>query len=205
MSASTRAPASSGRAWRMISRALPTAALGTGAALLISCSGSGAGLIPSGDAGPLQRDFAAVAATAQKGNGSCTDTETAIARTEQDYQKLPTTVNRGLRKRLHEGIEKLRENALQLCSQPQVQTTPSTTSTHQAPRTQTTTTTPTATQTTPTQTAPTTSTSTTPGTGGGTPAPGSGGGESPSGSEGGGAGEGANGGGAGGAAQEGGK
>jgi hypothetical protein len=191
----------------MISRALATGALGTGAALLISCSGSGAGLIPSGDAGPLQRDFAAVAAAAQKGNGSCTDTETAIARTEEHYQKLPTTVNRGLRKRLHEGIEKLRENALQLCSQPQVQTTPSSTSTHQTPRTQTTTSSPTVTQTTPTQTTPSTGTSTTPGTGGGTPAPGSGGGESPGSGEGGsgGAGEGANGGGSGGAAQEGGK
>ena len=175
-------PASRGRAWRVLSRALATAALGAAAALPISCSGSGSSLIPVGNAGPLQRDFAAVADAAQKGNGSCTATETAIARTEQDYRALPAAVDRGLRGRLREGIEKLREDALQLCLQPLAQT--STTSTT-APRTETTT--PTVTQTTPTQTSPTTSTSTTPGTGGGTPAPGAGG-EQPN--EGGGAGPG---------------
>ena len=173
-------PASSGRAWRLLSRALATAALGAAAALPISCSGSGSSLIPVGNAGPLQRDFAAVADAAQKGNGSCTATETAIARTEQDYRALPAAVDRGLRGRLREGIEKLREDALQLCLQPLAQT--STTSTT-APRTetttptvtQTTTTAPTVPQTTPTQTSPTTSTSTTPENGGGTPAPGPGG------------------------------
>jgi hypothetical protein len=152
--------------------------------LPISCAGSGAGLIPAGSAGPLQRDFAAVAEAAQKGNGSCSATETAIIRTEQDYRALPGAVDQGLRGRLREGIEKLREDALQRCLQPLTQTTSTSTS---APRTQTTTTAPTVPQTTPTQTSPTTSTSTTPENGGGTPAPGAGG-EAPS--EGGGAGAG---------------
>jgi cell division septation protein DedD len=167
----------------VFSRALATAALGAAAALPISCGGSAASLIPTGNAGPLRRDFAAVADAAQKGNGSCSGTETAIARTEQDYRALPAAVDQGLRGRLREGIEKLREDALQLCLQPLAQTTTTSTS---APSTQTTTT-PAATQTTPTQTSPTTSTSTAPENGGGTPAPGAGG-EQPS--EGGGAGPG---------------
>jgi hypothetical protein len=167
-------PASRRRAWRVLSRALATAALGAAAALPISCAGSGSGLIPSGNAGPLQRDFAAVAEAAQKGNGSCSGTETAIARTEQDYRALPAAVNQGLRGRLREGIEKLREDALQLCLQPLTQTTATSTSAPEA-----TTTAPAAPETTPTQTSPTTSTSTTPENGGGTPAPGAGG-EQPS-------------------------
>ena len=202
-------PASSGRAWRLLSRALATAALGAAAALPISCAGSGGGLIPTGNAGPLQRDFVAVAETAQKGNGSCSATEAALARTERDYRALPAAVNQGLRGRLREGIEKLREDALQLCLQPPNQTTATSTS---SPRTETTTTAPTLPETTPTQTSPTTSTSTTPENGGGTPAPGPGG-EAPSeggGAGAGGAGEGNGGGGkgggdAGGARPEGGK
>jgi hypothetical protein len=175
-------PASRGRAWSSFSRALAAAALGAAATLPISCAGSGGGLIPAGNAGPLQRDFAAVADAAHKGNGSCSATETAIAQTEQDYRALPAAVDQGLRGRLREGVEKLREDALQLCLQPLTQTTTTSTS---VPRTATTT--PTVTETTPTQTSPTTSTSTTPPSGGGTPAPGAGG-EPPS--EGGGAGAG---------------
>jgi hypothetical protein len=161
-------PASSRRAWPVLSRALATAALGAAVALPISCGGSGGGLIPAGNAGPLQQDFAAVAEAAQKGNGSCSATEAAIAKTEQDYRALPAAVNQGLRGRLREGIEKLHEDALQQCLQPLAQKTSTTTST---PRTETTTTAPTVSQTTSTQTTPTTSTSTTTENGGGTPAP----------------------------------
>src|SRR5262249_3577077 len=159
-------PASRRRAWPVLSRALATTALGAAAALPISCAGSGSGLIPSGNAGPLQRDFAEVAEAAQKGNGSCSGTETAIARTEQDYRALPAAVNQGLRGRLREGIEKLREDALQLCLQPLTQTTATSTS---APET--TSTAPAVPETTPTQTSPTTSTSTTQENGGGAPGP----------------------------------
>ena len=115
--------ASGARTWPVLPRALATAALGAAAALPISCAGSGGGLIPTGNAGPLQRDFAAVSDAAQKGNGSCSGTEAAIAQTEQDYRALPAALDQGLRRRLREGIEKLREDALQLCLQPLAQTT----------------------------------------------------------------------------------
>jgi cell division septation protein DedD len=144
--------------------------LGIGAALLVSCGASGKGLIPTGNAGPLQSDFEAVARDAQNGNGNCASTQAAIAKTEQDFGALPATVDAGLRSRLREGITNLRTRSLEVCAQPLPQATVTT-----APRTststQTTPTTPTATQTTPTQTVPTTSTPTTTGPGG-TPAPG---------------------------------
>jgi hypothetical protein len=145
--------------------------LGVGTALLVSCASSGKGLIPSGNAGPLQSDFEAVAQAAQNGNGHCATTEAAIAKTETDFGALPATVDQGLRSRLREGITNLRTHALGACAEPLPQATVTTT----APRTtstQTTATTPTVTQTTPTQTTPTTSTPTTSVPGGGTPAPG---------------------------------
>ena len=46
-------------------RAALAALLGVLAAVLISCGGSGAGLIPAGKAGPLQSDFEAVAQAAK--------------------------------------------------------------------------------------------------------------------------------------------
>jgi len=49
-----------------------TALLGLAAALLISCSSSGKGLIPAGAAGPLESDFEAVQQTAETANGDWT-------------------------------------------------------------------------------------------------------------------------------------
>ncbi len=46
------------------------APLGVLAGVLISCGGSGKGLIPAADAGPLQGDFEAVAQAAENGDGS---------------------------------------------------------------------------------------------------------------------------------------
>jgi len=143
------------------------------AALLVACGSSGKGLIPTANAGPLQSDFEAVAQAAQSGEGNCTVTEAAIAKTEQDFAALPTTVDQGLHKTLSQGISNLRTRALALCAQP----LPQTTSTTSSPKTTTTTTTtPTTTtnttETTTTQTRPTTSTPTSSGPGGGTPAPG---------------------------------
>ena len=140
--------------------------LGAATALLISCGGSGAGLIPAGNAGPLQSDFETVASAAQSGNGSCGATEAAIQKTEQDFRELPASVDAGLRNRLSQGIANLHKHALELCAQPlagsTVTTSSTTKSTQTTPTTQTTTTntdtTPTNTDTTPTQTAPTTST-----------------------------------------------
>jgi hypothetical protein len=145
------------------------AALGVLAALLVACSGSGKGLIPTGDAGPLQSDFEAVAQAAENGDGDCASTESALLKTDQDFAALPASIDAGLHNTLRQGIENLRTRALVLCAQPLPQateTTPTTTSTT------TTTTTPTDTQTTSTKTTPTTTTPSPSGPGGGTPAPG---------------------------------
>jgi hypothetical protein len=146
--------------------------LGVLAAVLVSCGSSGAGLIPAGNAGPLQTDFEAIARAAESGNGSCAATESALARTEADFNSLPASVNSGLRTRLREGITHLRSRALMLCAQPTQQATVTSDTTKSTPTT-TTTTAPTTTQTTPTDTTPTTTTTTptTTGPGGGTPAP----------------------------------
>lgn len=147
-------------------RATLAVCLGVLAALLVACSGAGKGLIPVADAGPLQGDFEAVAQAAENGDGSCTSTESALLKTEQDFAALPPSVDSGLRGTIRQGIDNLRTHALDLCAQPLPQstvTTPKTTTTE-------TQTTPTETQTTPTET------QTTPpgpsGPGGGTPAPG---------------------------------
>jgi hypothetical protein len=148
--------------------------LGLAAALLVSCGSSGKGLIPTGNAGPLQSDFEAVAQAAENGDGNCSATAEAIRKTEQDFGALPTSVDAGLRSTLERGISNLRSRSLSLCAQPLAQTT---TTSASPPRTTTSTptvTTPTVTQTTSTQTTPTITTPTTPTTsspGGGTPAP----------------------------------
>lgn len=166
----------------MTPRALLAGLLGVAAAVLVACSGSSGKLIPVADSGPLQSDFEAVEQAAEAGNGSCSATEAAILKTEQDFAALPSSVDAGLRANIHQGIANLRSRALALCIQPLVQatatspkTTPATTTTTP---TMTTPTTPTTTTTT-TPTTPTTPTPTTPGSGGGTPAPGAG--ETPSG------------------------
>jgi hypothetical protein len=157
-------------------RLLCAGLLGVSAALLVACGSSGKGLIPSANAGPLQRDFEAVAQAAQSGEGSCTATEAALEKTESDFAALPATVDAGLRKTLSVGIANLHHRALALCAQqfPQVtsttKTSAPTTTTTSTQTTPTTTPTHTETTTTPTTTTPTTPTATTPG--GGTPAPG---------------------------------
>ena len=151
-----------------IARLMLACLLGVAAALLVSCGGSSAKLIPTADAGPLQSDFETIAQDAEAGNGSCTTTEAAILKTEQDFSALPVSVDSGLRQTLRQGIENLRTRALVLCAQPLAQTAATNTT---AKTTTTNTTTPptTTTTTTPPSTTPT---STTPG--GGTPAPGEG-------------------------------
>ncbi len=163
--------------WTIGLRLLLAGLLGVLVALtLVACSGSGKGLIPIADAGPLQSDFEAVAQAAQTGGGNCTSTTEAINKTEQDFAALPSTIDSGLHKRLSEGISNLRERALALCAQPLAQTatttTPRTTTTTTSTKTQTTPTTPTTTTTTPTT--PTPAPVTPPNNGGGTVAPGEG-------------------------------
>lgn len=155
-------------------RVLLTAALGVGAALLVSACGSSDKLIPVAAAGPLQSDFESVAQAAESGGGDCSTTEAALLKTEQDFNGLPATVDSGLHARLQEGIAKLREDALARCAKPL--TTSGTTSTSKAPtkstptKTQTTSTS-TETQSTNTQTTTTSSTPTSTSPGGGTQAP----------------------------------
>jgi hypothetical protein len=145
-------------------------ALGALAAVLISCSSSGKGLIPVADAGPLQSDFEAVVSAAENGDGSCTSTESALLKTEQDFAALPPSLDNGLRNTLHQGIENLRTRALALCTQPLPQATVTTTTPKTT--TSTTTSTPTETETTSTPSTPTPETPEPSGPGGGTPAPG---------------------------------
>ncbi|HEY2718277.1 MAG TPA: hypothetical protein VGI52_01505 [Solirubrobacteraceae bacterium] len=145
-------------------------ALGALAAVLISCSSSGKGLIPVADAGPLQSDFEAVVSAAENGDGSCTSTESALLKTEQDFAALPSSLDNGLRNTLHQGIENLHTRALALCTQPLPQATVTTTTPKTT--TSTTTSTPTETETTSTPSTPTPETPEPSGPGGGTPAPG---------------------------------
>jgi hypothetical protein len=148
--------------------------LGLSAALLVSCGSSGKGLIPTGDAGPLQSDFEAVAQAAENGDGSCSATAEAIRKTEQDFAALPTSIDAGLHSTLERGISNLRSRALSLCAQPLAQTTTTSASPPHTTTSTQTVTTPAVTQTTSTQTTPPTTTPTAPTTstpGGGTPAP----------------------------------
>ena len=153
--------------------------LGVAAALLVSCGSSGKGLIPSANAGPLQKDFEEVNTAAQNANGNCSATDTAIAKTEQDFNALPPSVDPRLTGKLSEGITHLGKRARELCAQPLsptvstgATTTTSTTKTTTTPTTTETTPTTTATTPTTTETTPTTTGTTPPGPGGGTVAPG---------------------------------
>jgi cytoskeletal protein RodZ len=152
-------------------RLLLVGLLGVAAAVLVACGSSGKGLIPTANAGPLQSDFEAVSEAAQSGEGNCTATEAAIAKTEEDFAGLPKTIDPGLHKTLSLGISNLRRRALALCAEPLPRATTTTNVPTTTTSTQTTPTTTTHTETTTTPTTPTTPpTATTPG--GGTAAPG---------------------------------
>jgi len=174
----------SGHTARHSIRLLLAGLLGVAAAMLVaSCGSSGKGLIPAAQAGPLKSDFELVAQEAQAGNGNCAATREAIAKTEQDFQALPATVDPGLHARLRLGIANLALRAREMCAEP---SPGATTATSPSTRTSTTSTTRTSTQSTSTSTStsstPSTSTSTTSTSttsapaGGGTPAPGESGG-----------------------------
>lgn len=179
-------------------RLLSAGLLGVACAVLVACGSSGKGLIPAASAGPLQSDFEAVAQAAEQGNGDCTATQEAIAKTEADFQTLPASVDSGLRERLRVGIANLSSRARGLCTQPlpgaTTTTAPTTTSTSTSESlTSTSTSTSTTSSTPPSSTVPTPTGP--PAPGGGTPAPGEGGGTNGNGSgqgngEGGGAGAG---------------
>ncbi|MDQ6810618.1 MAG: hypothetical protein M3Z95_01800 [Actinomycetota bacterium] len=137
--------------------------LGLAAPVLGACGETNAGLIPTANATPLQGDFEEVALAARSGN--CTATKTALAKTEQDFGMLPSSVDAGLRKRLAEGVTKLHKDALELCAQPLAPTTATSSTPTPTTTSRTTPTNPPATQ--PTTPPPTAA----PSPGGGTPAP----------------------------------
>jgi len=102
-----------------------------GSACVAGCGGSGAGLIPSASAGPLEQDFVEVWQRARSGNGSCTATSEALEKTEADFVKISATIDSKLRSRLQEGITHLHSQALEECSRPKTTaTTTVTTKTH---------------------------------------------------------------------------
>jgi hypothetical protein len=143
--------------------------LGVAATSAMACGSSGKGLIPASAAGPLQGDFEAVANAAEAGNGDCTATDEAVAKTEQDFAGLPIGVDRGLRERIREGIANLSERARAMCAEPA--TTVTTTSSTRTSTT-TTTSTPTSSSTTTTSSSSTSPATSVPNQGGGTPAEG---------------------------------
>ena len=156
-------------------RALPAGLLGLAAAVaLAACGSSGKGLIPSANAGPLVGDFETVLQAAESGGGNCSATEAALAKTEEDFRALPSTLDHGLRANLRQGIANLRDRAHELCSQPPGSGTNTTATTKTTTTTTTTDTTPTTTTpaTPKTTTTPPATTTTPPSSGGGTPAPG---------------------------------
>jgi hypothetical protein len=143
-------------------------ALGVAAALLVSC-GSSAKLIPVANSEPLQADFEEVARDAEAAHGDCGATEASLRKAEHDLANLPSSVDAGLRKRLGEGLSRLRSDAQELCATPSTQTTQATTAPHTTSTPTTQTNTQATTQTTNTQPTTTGTTTSTP-PGGGTPA-----------------------------------
>lgn len=138
-----------GRA-RSVLRAALAGVLGLCLALLVSCGSSSKGLIPSGEAGPLLSDFEEVQSAAERGGGSCSETDQAIGKTKHDYAALGSSVDAALRARLKHGIENLGVKARELCQQPPSHAaTTSTTTTTTAPETTTSETTSTPTTTPP--------------------------------------------------------
>lgn len=161
----------------VVLRVLLATALGVAAAVLVACGGSGKGLIPGSVGEPLQSDVEAVDQAAQEGNGNCSATEAALLKIDQDYSRLPASLNASLRSNLKLGIENLHKVAKEACLQPLAGTATTPAKTTSTPTT-TTTTTPPPTTSSQTTTTPPPETSETPeeSAGGGTPAPGEGGG-----------------------------
>src|SRR5947209_4082454 len=99
-------------------------ALGGACAVLVACGSSGKGLIPSAHAGPLSADFDAVAAAVSAGD--CAATQRALKRAQNDFDRLPSTVDAGLRQRISDGLSNLQSTAPTQCQQTQTQTTQTT-------------------------------------------------------------------------------
>ncbi len=85
------------------------AVLGVGAALLVACGASSSQLIPAGDAGPLQSDFAAIASSVK--GGDCATAKQDVQQAQQDLAALPGTVSPRLLTTLTTGVHTLAARA----------------------------------------------------------------------------------------------
>ncbi len=156
--------------------------LGVAAAAVVACGSSSSKLLPPAGAARLTDQLAQVKQAVDEQD--CAKAATRVQILYADLARLPPTVDRRLRSRLREGIDKLSARVPTDCNQPQTQTQTLSTETTTTPpaTTQTQTTPPTDTQTpttsTPTTTTPPTSTPTTP-SNGGTQPPGNGGATTP--------------------------
>jgi len=163
---------------RSVMKALPLAALGVAAALLVAC-GDGNGLLSGSQAGNLQDALAAVQSACDGGDSG----HAAIAaRSFADRVDAlpPGQVDRRLIRNLQDGASTLETLVARTCTRTATTTTTPTVTTTTAPTTTTTTTTAPTTTTTTAPTTPTTppptTTPTTPDAGGGATAPGNSGG-----------------------------
>src|SRR4029077_8578137 len=96
-------------------------------------------LIPVANSEPLQADFEEVARDAEAAHGDGGATEASVRQAEHDLAHLPASVDAGLRRRLGEGLNRLRADALEVCATPSTQTTQAPAAPHPAspPTTQT--------------------------------------------------------------------
>lgn len=169
---------------RFLMKALPLAALGCAAALIVACGDSN-GLLSGGQASNLQDALAAVQSACDDGNAGHA---AVAARSFADRVNAlpPGEVDRRLIRNLQDGASTLESLVAQTCTRtatttttPTVTTTTTTTTPTETTTTTTTPTTPTTTTTVPTT--PTTPTTTPPENGGGTPGQGNGNGNGNSG------------------------
>jgi hypothetical protein len=140
--------------------------LGIAAALLVACGSSNQKLLPAVSADRVKNHLAEVRQALDQQD--CQKAEAGVQALYSDLGRIPPTVDRGLRTRLREGVDKLNQRVPTDCRQPT--TTTDTVPTTTAPA-QTTDTTPTdtTTTTTPTDTTTTTTPTDTSPSNGGTP------------------------------------
>jgi hypothetical protein len=149
--------------------------LGVAAALLVACGGSSQKLLPAVSADRLTNHLAEVRQALDQQD--CHKAQAGVQALYSDFARIPPTVDRSLRTRLREGIDKLSARVPTDCQQPTTTTDTIPTTTTPAPTTDTTppdtttTTTPTdtTTTTTPTDTTTTTTPTDTSPSNGGTP------------------------------------
>jgi hypothetical protein len=149
--------------------------LGVAAALLVACGGSNQKLLPPVSADRVKNHLAEIRQALDQQD--CPKAEAGVRSLYSDLARIPNTVDRRLRTRLREGIDKLSARVPTDCQQPTTTTDTVPTTTTTVPTTETTppdtttTTTPTdtTTTTTPTDTTTTTTPTDTSPSNGGTP------------------------------------